>query len=107
MLSDGSSAPADLVIVAAGVRPEDALARDAGLEVGERGGIEVDEQQRSSDPATWAAGDAAVKRDPVTGSPSLVALAQTANRYGRAPYRRAHAERVRTRAHRGRPQRAG
>lgn len=83
VLSDGSSAPADLVIVAAGVRPEDALARDAGLEVGERGGIVVDEQQRSSDPAIWAAGDAAVKRDPVTGSPSLVALAQTANRHGR------------------------
>lgn len=82
-LSDGSVVPADLLVAAIGVRPESALARSAGLEVGPRGGIVVDEQQRTSDPAIFAVGDAAQKRDTVDGEPVMVPLAQTANRHGR------------------------
>ena len=60
-----------------------ALARAAGLEVDERGGIVVGPDQRTSDPAIWAAGDAAVKTGAIDGAPALVALAQSANRHGR------------------------
>lgn len=82
-LSDGTDLPADLVIAAIGVRPETRLAEEAGLEIGERGGILVDEQQRTSDPAIFAVGDAVVKRDAITGSAALVPLAGPANRHGR------------------------
>jgi NADPH-dependent 2,4-dienoyl-CoA reductase/sulfur reductase-like enzyme/rhodanese-related sulfurtransferase len=82
-LSDGTTIPADLVIAAIGVRPETALARDAGIELDERGGILVDGSQRTSDPNIYAVGDAATKRDALTGDPVLVPLAQTANRHGR------------------------
>ena len=82
-LSGGTDLPADLVIAAIGVRPETRLAEEAGLEIGERGGILVDEQQRTSDPAIFAVGDAVVKRDAITGSAALVPLAGPANRHGR------------------------
>ena len=82
-LSNGSSLPASLVVAAIGVRPETALAEAAGLELGERGGILVDEQQRTSDPSIYAVGDAVVKRDAVTGNQALVPLAGPANRHGR------------------------
>lgn len=82
-LDDGTVLPADLVVAAVGVRPESSLARAAGLAVGERGGIVVDERQRTSDPHVFAVGDAAEKRDAVSGQPTLVPLAQTANRHGR------------------------
>lgn len=82
-LADGSSRPADLVIAAIGVRPETSLAETAGLELGERGGIVVDEQLRTSDPSIYAVGDAAVKRDAIAGGPALVPLAGPANRQGR------------------------
>ncbi|MDB1088267.1 nitrite reductase large subunit NirB [Streptomyces sp. ACA25] len=62
-LSDGSSLAADLVIFSAGIRPRDQLAREAGLEVGERGGIVVDEQCRTSDPAVLAIGECAKAAD--------------------------------------------
>src|SRR5690606_3285595 len=70
---------ADLVVLAVGVRPESALARAAGIEVDARGAILVDEQQRTSDPAIFAVGDVAAKRDAVSDEPVLVPLAQTAN----------------------------
>ena len=79
----GKAYPADLVILALGVRPDTALARAAGLEIGERGGIRVDEQMRTSDPDIFAVGDAIEVRDFVTGQWSLVALAGPANRQGR------------------------
>ena len=82
-LRDGRVIPADLVVAAIGVRPASELAAEAGLEVGERGGIVVDESQRTSDPAIFALGDAAEKRDEITGDATLVPLAQTANRHGR------------------------
>ncbi len=82
-LSDGSRTDAELVIAAIGVRPDSGLAADAGLEVDERGGIVVDDRQRTSDAHIWAVGDAAVKRDAGDGARVLVPLAQTANRHGR------------------------
>jgi len=83
VLSSGETLAADLVIAAIGVRPESSLARDAGLTLGARGGIVVDEQQRTSDHNIYAVGDAAEKIDAVDGSATLVPLAQTANRHGR------------------------
>ena len=82
-LSDGSVVQADLVVAAIGVRPETSLALDAGLELGPRGGILVDDQLRTSDPAIYAVGDAVEKRDALDDSQALVPLANTANRQGR------------------------
>jgi NADPH-dependent 2,4-dienoyl-CoA reductase/sulfur reductase-like enzyme/rhodanese-related sulfurtransferase len=79
----GKRLPADAVILAIGVRPETALAKMAGIEIGERGGIRVDEHMRTSDPDIFAVGDAVEVRDFVTGQWSLVALAGPANRQGR------------------------
>jgi rhodanese-related sulfurtransferase len=75
--------PADVVIVALGVRPETALAKAAGLTIGERGGIRVDAQMRTSNRDIFAVGDAVEVSDVVTGEPTLVALAGPANRQGR------------------------
>jgi NADPH-dependent 2,4-dienoyl-CoA reductase/sulfur reductase-like enzyme/rhodanese-related sulfurtransferase len=82
-LSDGSVVSADVAIAAIGVRPDSGLARAAGLELGERGGIRVDPELRTSDPAIWAIGDAAEKVDALTGMPRLITLAGLANRHGR------------------------
>lgn len=82
-LSDGRAVPTGLVVAAIGVRPERALAEEAGLEIGPHGGILVDEQLRTSDPAIFAVGDAVEKRDALDGSSVLVPLANTANRQGR------------------------
>lgn len=82
-LSTGASLPADLVIAAIGVRPDTSLAAAAGLRVGPRGGIEVDEALRTSDPAIYAVGDAVEKRDAIDAGPTLVPLANTANLQGR------------------------
>jgi len=82
-LQSGRRLPADLVILGVGVRPESRLAADAGLDVGQRGGIRVDEGLRTSDPAIWAVGDAIEVRDAVTGGAVQVPLAGPANRQGR------------------------
>jgi len=74
---------ADLAILAAGVRPDTALARTAGLTLGTRGGIQVDSHMRTSDADIYAAGDAIEVVDMVTGQPSLIPLAGPANRQGR------------------------
>jgi NADPH-dependent 2,4-dienoyl-CoA reductase/sulfur reductase-like enzyme/rhodanese-related sulfurtransferase len=79
----GGSFGADLVVLAIGVRPESKLARDAGLEIGERGGIRVDQQMRTSDPRIWAVGDAVEVKNRVTGQWELIPLAGPANRQGR------------------------
>jgi len=83
LTASGKRLPADIVILAIGVRPETALAKMAGIEVGQRGGIRVDEHMRTSDPDIFAVGDAVEVRDFVTGQWSLVALAGPANRQGR------------------------
>ena len=79
----GAAHAGDLVILAIGVRPETALAKSAGLELGKRGGIQVDDQMRTSDPAIWAVGDAVETRDVITGQATLIPLAGPANRQGR------------------------
>ena len=79
----GKAYPADIVILALGVRPDTALAKTAGLEIGDRGGIRVDEHMRTSNPDIFAVGDAIEVKDFVTGQWSLVALAGPANRQGR------------------------
>jgi len=83
MTSSGKKHPADIVILAIGVRPETALAKMAGIEIGQRGGIRVDEQMRTSDPDIFAVGDAVEVRDFVTGQWTLIPLAGPANRQGR------------------------
>ncbi len=82
-LSDGTSVAADLVVMAAGARPNVDLARDAGLEIGPRGGIVVDAQMRTSAPDILAAGDAVETAHLLTGEPVLSMLAGPANREGR------------------------
>ena len=71
------------MILAIGVRPETALAKAAGLEIGQRGGIRVDEHMRTSDPDILAVGDAVEVKDFVTGQWTLIPLAGPANRQGR------------------------
>lgn len=82
-LKSGKTIAADLVVLGVGVRPESQLARDAGLQIGERGGIQVNEQLQTSDPDIYAVGDAIEVRDVVTGGPLQIPLAGPANRQGR------------------------
>jgi len=79
----GATYEADLVVLAIGVRPETELAQDASLEIGERGGIRVDPQMRTSDPRIWAVGDAVEVMNRITGQWELIPLAGPANRQGR------------------------
>lgn len=79
----GASLPSDLVILALGVRPETSLARAAGLRIGERGGIVVDREMRTSDPHIWAVGDVVEVPDVLLGQITVLPLAGPANREGR------------------------
>ena len=79
----GHEIECDMVILSIGVRPESGLAREAGLEVGERGGIKVDATMRTSDPDIYAVGDAVEIKDFITGLPTLTLLAGPANKQGR------------------------
>jgi NADPH-dependent 2,4-dienoyl-CoA reductase/sulfur reductase-like enzyme/rhodanese-related sulfurtransferase len=83
LTKSGKAHPADIVILAIGVRPETELAKMAGLEIGQRGGIRVDERMRTNDPDIFAVGDAVEVKDFVTGEWSLIPLAGPANRQGR------------------------
>ena len=82
-LKSGQQLSAQLVILGVGVRPENKLAVDAGLEVGPRGGIRVNEYLQTSDPDIYAVGDAIEVKDVVSGEPTQVPLAGPANRQGR------------------------
>lgn len=82
-LSNGEKVSAELVILAIGVRPEIGLAKAAGLKIGTRNGIAVDEFNRTSNHDIYAVGDAAEKTDALDGSATLVPLANLANRHGR------------------------
>ena len=82
-LGSGEQIAADIVIMAIGVRPETGLAKDAGLELGPRGGIAVDEYMHTSDPDILAVGDAVEVRGYVMGGRRLIPLAGPANRQGR------------------------
>ncbi|MDD4849145.1 MAG: FAD-dependent oxidoreductase [Gemmiger sp.] len=74
---------ADLVLLCAGVKPESELAAQAGLALGVRGTIVVDEHMRTADPAIYAVGDAVQVQDLLTGADAFVPLAGPANRQGR------------------------
>ncbi|MCE5185662.1 MAG: FAD-dependent oxidoreductase [Planctomycetaceae bacterium] len=83
VLSSGTTIETDLVLLAIGVRPDAALARQAGLQVGSRGGIVVNAQMQTSDPYIYAVGDAVEIEDFVTGQQTVIPLAGPANRQGR------------------------
>lgn len=74
---------ADLVILGIGVRPETSLAKMANLEIGDRGGIRVNNKLQTSDPHIWAVGDVIEVKDFVTGEWTVIPLAGPANRQGR------------------------
>lgn len=82
-LKSGESLTAQLVVLGIGVRPENILATEAGLEVGPRGGIRVDDRMRTSDPSIYAVGDAVETLDFPDRQPTQVPLAGPANRQGR------------------------
>jgi NADPH-dependent 2,4-dienoyl-CoA reductase/sulfur reductase-like enzyme/rhodanese-related sulfurtransferase len=82
-LSNGEILPAEIIILAIGVRPEIGLAKAAGLEIGTRNGIKVDDFNRTSNLDIYAVGDAAEKTDALDGNATLVPLANLANRHGR------------------------
>jgi NADPH-dependent 2,4-dienoyl-CoA reductase/sulfur reductase-like enzyme/rhodanese-related sulfurtransferase len=81
--NSSASFSCDMVLLAIGVRPETTLAKEAGLETGQLGGIRVDDRMRTGDERIWAVGDAVEVRDFVTGDWSLIPLAGPANRQGR------------------------
>jgi len=83
VLADGRAVAGELVVAAIGVRPDVRLAEMAGLRLGPHGGIAVDHDGCTSDPAVYAVGDAVEKEDSVGGGFSLIALANIANRQGR------------------------
>lgn len=83
VLKDGTHIDAGIVFTAAGVDPDNALAKAAGLKIGTTGGLWVDEQQRTSDANIFAAGDAVEKNGVLTGEQTLIPLANLANRHGR------------------------
>lgn len=82
-LKDGRVIPADLVVAAIGVVADHQLAVDAGLKIGEAGGIWVNDQMQTSDPSIYAVGDAAEKTSLLTGANQMIWLANLANRHGR------------------------
>ena len=83
VLGDGRRLPADLVLFSVGVRPELALARKAGLEIGPSGGLLVDDHLRTADPDIYGAGDMLEISHKVSGRRVRVPLAGPANRQGR------------------------
>jgi len=83
LLKDGQVIPADLVVASIGVVADNALAMDAGLEIGAAGGIKVDEQMRTSNKDIYAVGDVAEKMSALSGQSQMIWLANLANRHGR------------------------
>ncbi len=82
-LKSGKRIDADMVILSIGVRPDSALAKQAGIEIGKTGGIKVNEYLQTSDPNIYAVGDAIEFQNPITGKPSITYLAGPANKQGR------------------------
>lgn len=83
ILKDGRSIAADLVVSSVGVVADHQIAVDAGLKIGEAGGIWVNENMQTSDSDIFAVGDAAEKTSLLTDSPQMIWLANLANRHGR------------------------
>jgi len=82
-LQSGRTIATDMVILSIGVRPEGKLAREAGLQIGETGGIKVDSYLRTTDDSIFALGDAVEFEHPITGAPTITYLAGPANKQGR------------------------
>ena len=83
ILADGTKIAAELVVAAIGVKPDTNLAKIAGIKIGHKGGISVNEFNQSSNPDIYAIGDAAEKSDALDGESTLIPLANIANRHGR------------------------
>lgn len=82
-LENGEEIAADLVLCSIGVLPQSRLAKEAGLEIGLKGGIVVNEHQQTSDSSIWACGDCVQMKHILTGAPAYVPLGTTANKQGR------------------------
>ena len=83
LLRDDASLHADMVVLAIGVTPDTVLAKDAGLELGIKGSIIVNDRMETSIPDIYAAGDAVQVKNFVTGADALISLAGPANKQGR------------------------
>ena len=83
LLENGQKITSDLTILSVGVEPENGLAQAAGIELGLRGGILVDEHYETSQKDIFAVGDAIVVKQEITGQDALISLASPANRQGR------------------------
>lgn len=83
VLNSGKEIDTDMILLAIGVRPESELAKEAGLELGERGHIKVNDYLETSDPDIFALGDAIEVTDYINGKPTAIPLAWPANRQGR------------------------
>lgn len=83
ILEDGSELESDLTILSVGVTPENTLAQSAGIKLGLRGGILVDERYETSAKDIYAVGDAIVVKNQISGEDALISLASPANRQGR------------------------
>lgn len=84
LLNTGETIDTDMVILSIGVRPNNELAKEAGLEISERGGVIVDEYMQTSDPNIYAVGDVIAVEDYVLGGQTMIPLAGPANKQGRA-----------------------
>ena len=82
-LSNGETIQTEILVMAIGVRPEINLAQEAGLKIGDLGGISTAPTMQTSDPSIYAVGDAIEEADFITGNPTIVPLAGPANRQGR------------------------
>ncbi|MFP3899796.1 MAG: FAD-dependent oxidoreductase [Acidimicrobiia bacterium] len=83
VVAGGERIPAEVVVLGLGVRPASELAVQAGIEVGDRGGIRIDRRQRTSAPGVWAAGDCCESFHLIARAPVHVALGTVANKQGR------------------------
>lgn len=83
ILEDGTELHSDLTILSVGVQPENALAKNAGIELGMRGGILVDDNYQTNLSDIYAVGDAILVKQQITGKDALISLASPANRQGR------------------------
>ncbi|MBR2491426.1 MAG: FAD-dependent oxidoreductase [Ruminiclostridium sp.] len=83
LLENAAPLHADMVVLAIGVSPESSLAKEAGLDLGIKGSILVNDRMETSDPHIYAVGDAVQVKHAVTGEPAHIALAGPANKQGR------------------------
>lgn len=83
VLQSGKEIETDMIILSIGVKPENELAKEAGLALGQRGGIVVNEYLQTDDESIYALGDAIEVKDFINGQPTMIPLAWPANRQGR------------------------